>query len=70
MGEGGEASIAFTWLVFQIVKMLSDIVLQCARTLKPGLSEAVTTDQETTVVQSYKSLINNVKPVHSFKMLR
>jgi len=42
------------------------MVLQCATNLKTWLeSGPVTTDFTTTVIRSYKLLINAVKPVHS-----
>jgi len=42
------------------------MVLWCAGTLKSGLSlNHITADLTTTVIRSYKLLINNVKAVHS-----
>jgi len=44
--------------------------LWCASTIKPGLSlvRPVSEDLKTTVVHSYKSPLNDVKPVHSHNL--
>jgi len=41
------------------------MILRCTGTLKSGLSLDRTVNLTTTVVYSYKSLKNDVKPIHS-----
>jgi len=48
------------------IMFICGMVLRCAGTLKPGLSlNQLQADLTTTVAHSYKSLTNDVKPVHS-----